>query len=74
MLKFVASDTFRRIEVAETTEAAILEDAAYGCSRDAVRYGDLLAGQPLAAQGLDAVGSLRLDWRSQPVRARRAIG
>ena len=70
---FVAAHGLGRLRRAPSIEPEPLEDAAHPCWRPADLAGDLLAGQPPAAQRFDPRNRLRRRRPSQPVRPRRAI-
>ena len=73
LLPLVASDRLGGLERGDAIEAEALEDAADGRRRDAQLGGDLLAGPPLAAQGLDLLDDLwRVGSRSRCGRDERS--
>ena len=56
MFALVAAHRFGRLQVSEPRQPGAPQHPADGGRRDADLHGDVLAGQPLAAQGDDALG------------------
>lgn len=74
MLALVASDRFGRLDVSEPRQSSTLENPADGGRRHADLHGYVLAGQPLAAQGDDALGHGLFGHARHNGGPRRAVG
>ena len=64
-LALVARTRLRRLQAGEEVKSATLQDAAYGCRREAELAGDLVSGVASASQHLDLIANGRgcLAWR-----------
>src|SRR5215208_4318970 len=74
VLALVASDRFGRLDIPEPRQPSALENPADSGGRDAGLHGDVLAGQPLAAQGDDALGHGLFGRARHDGGPRRAVG
>ncbi len=72
-LALVADDGCERVQVPGPAQLRSPQDAAHRGRRDPGIFGDLLAGEALAAKGDDPVHRLRRGRPVQPARSRRPI-